>query len=100
MVGLGMVIGGFTAAILRGGLNTRAVPRLWKKRFGASRPKRFIASFAGGFLLLFGARIAGGCTSGLVLSGAAMLAVAGFAFAVTILISGVITARLLYRGTP
>lgn len=97
MVGLGMVIGGFTAAALRGGFNTRAVPRLWKSRFGDSKPKRFAAAFAGGFLILFGARIAGGCTSGLVLSGTAMLAAAGFVFSIAILASGILTAKLLYR---
>lgn len=100
MVGLGMIIGGFLAALLRGGLNPRSVPRLWKSRFGASKPKRFGAAFAGGFLLLFGARIAGGCTTGLVLSGAAQLAVAGFVFAAAILASGIFTARLLYRRAP
>ncbi|MHB8922543.1 MAG: YeeE/YedE thiosulfate transporter family protein [Thermoleophilia bacterium] len=97
MVGVGMVIGGFTAAALKGGLNTRSVPRLWKSRFGDSKPKRFAAAFAGGFLLLFGARIAGGCTSGHVLSGTAMLAASGFVFAIAILASGILTAKLLYR---
>ncbi|MEW6020431.1 MAG: YeeE/YedE thiosulfate transporter family protein [Pseudomonadota bacterium] len=97
MLGAGMVIGGFLAALLRGGLNTRAVPRLWKSRYGSSPAFRFAAAFAGGFLLLFGARLAGGCTSGLVLSGTAMLAPAGFVFAFAILGSGIVTARLLYR---
>jgi hypothetical protein len=100
MIGAGMVIGGFLAALLRGGLNPRSVPRLWKSRFGPSRLKRFSAAFAGGFLLLFGARIAGGCTSGLVLSGVAQLAPAGFIFAFSIIASGIITAKLLYRRTP
>ncbi|MBE0429518.1 MAG: YeeE/YedE family protein [Thermoleophilia bacterium] len=100
MLALGMVIGGFLAALLRGGLNRRSVPRLWRSRFGSSRPRRFAAAFAGGFLLLLGARIAGGCTSGLVLSGSAMLAVAGIVFSITILVSGIITARLIYRRKP
>ena len=97
MIAAGMVIGGFLAALLRGGLTTRPVPRLWASRFGSSRPKRFAAAFAGGFLLLFGARLAGGCTSGLVLSGVAQLAIAGFVFAVAIMLSGIVTAKLLYR---
>lgn len=97
MIGLGMIIGGFLAALLTGTINTRAVPSLWKSRFGDSKPKRFAAAFVGGFLLLFGARIAGGCTSGLVLSGVAQLAVAGFLFGAAIFASGIITAKLLYR---
>jgi len=93
----GMVIGGFLAALLTGTLNPRSVPRLWKSRFGDSKPKRFATAFAGGFLLLFGARIAGGCTSGHVLSGAAQLAIAGFLFGASIFASGIVTAKLLYR---
>jgi uncharacterized membrane protein YedE/YeeE len=93
----GMVIGGFLAALLTGTLNPRSVPRLWKSRFGDSRPRRFATAFVGGFLLLFGARIAGGCTSGLVLSGVAQLAIAGFIFGASIFASGIITAKLLYR---
>ncbi|MFA5809003.1 MAG: YeeE/YedE thiosulfate transporter family protein [Thermoleophilia bacterium] len=98
MLAIGMVLGGFLAALLKGGLTTRAVPRLWASRFGDSRPKRFAAAFAGGFLILYGARIAGGCTSGLVLSGVAQLAIAGFIFAIAILASGILTARFIYRG--
>ena len=97
MVNVGMVIGGFLATVIKGKLNVRSVPRLWVSRFGDSKPKRFAAAFAGGFLLLFGARLAGGCTSGLVLSGIAQLALAGFVFAVAIMASGIVTARLLYR---
>ena len=97
MIAPGMIIGGFLAALLTGTINTRPVPRLWKSRFGGSKPKRFAAAFAGGFLLLFGARIAGGCTSGLVLSGVAQLAVAGFVFGASIFASGIVTAKLLYR---
>ena len=51
MEGLGMVIGGFLAALLTGTLDTRSVPRLWASRFGDSKPRRFAAAFAGGFLL-------------------------------------------------
>jgi len=97
MIGVGMVIGGFLAALLTGTINTRSVPQLWKSRFGESKPKRFAAAFVGGFLLLFGARIAGGCTSGLVLSGVAQLSVAGFLFGAAIFASAIPTAMLLYR---
>lgn len=96
MIPVGMILGGFLAALLTGSINTRRVPRLWKSRFGNSTGARFAAAFAGGFLLLLGARLAGGCTSGHVLSGVAQLSVAGMIFGATILGSGVITARLLY----
>ena len=98
MIAVGVVIGGFLAALIRGGLTTRSVPRLWASRFGESRAKRFSVAFLGGFMLIFGARIAGGCTSGLVLSGVAQLALAGFVFGATIFGSGILTAKLLSRG--
>lgn len=97
MVSIGMVVGSFLASLVKGGFNIRSVPKLWASRFGDSTAKRFLAAFAGGFLLLFGARLAGGCTSGLVLSGVAQLALAGFIFAVAIMTSGILTAMLLYR---
>lgn len=96
MIPVGMILGGFLAALLTGGINTRRVPRLWASRFGKSTGARFAAAFAGGFLLLLGARLAGGCTSGHVLSGVAQLSMAGIIFGAVILGSGVLTARLLY----
>lgn len=102
MLAAGMLIGGFLAALLKRGFNVRSVPPLWASRFGNSKAKRFSVAFLGGFLLLFGARIAGGCTSGLVLSGVGQLAIAGFVFGAAIFGAGVVTARLLYRdwGRP
>ena len=41
----------------------------------------YVPSFIGGFLLLFGARIAGGCTSGHMMSGMMQGSVSGFIFA-------------------
>ena len=100
MITVGMIIGGFLTALIYRGFNVRSVPQLWARRFGDSRAKRFAAAFAGGFLLLFGARIAGGCTSGLVLSGVAQLSLAGLVFGVSIFASGVFTAKLMYRRVP
>lgn len=100
MIAIGMILGGFLAALVYRGFNTRAVPALWASRFGNSRGKRFAAAFAGGFLLLLGARIAGGCTSGLVLSGVAQLSLAGLVFGISIFASGVVTAKLIYRRVP
>jgi uncharacterized membrane protein YedE/YeeE len=54
-------------------------------------------SFVGGFLLLFGARFGGGCTSGHMISGISQLAISSFLFSAALFISGIITARVLYR---
>ena len=74
------------------------VPEMWAHVFGSSKTKRYIYSFIGGFLLLFGSRLAGGCTSGLFISGGSQLAIAALIFAGAMFASGIITAKLLYRG--
>lgn len=59
---------------------------------GSKRP--FTALF-GGILAGFGARIAAGCTSGLGLSGAAVLSLAGFTFLCTFFATGLIVSRFM-----
>lgn len=97
MLVLGVIVGGLLAAIVSRSRRRTAVPEMWAARFGASPHKRFVAAFAGGFLLLFGARLAGGCTSGHVMSGLSQLAVASALFAAGVFATGILTARLLYR---
>ncbi|MBL8052066.1 MAG: YeeE/YedE family protein, partial [Nitrospira sp.] len=58
--------------------------------------KRLIWSFIGGFLLLFGARFGGGCTSGHMISGVSQLAVSSFVFSTALFPSAILTARWLY----
>src|SRR5690606_31952256 len=52
---------------------------------------------AGGFLILFGARLAGGCTSGHVITGMTQLATASFIFAAAVFAVGIPTARVVKR---
>lgn len=95
---LGMAIGGFI-----GGrtfkIPVRDIPELWEKRFGQNKTNRYVAAFAGGFLILFGSRLAGGCTLGLFISGSTQLAVSGLYFGVVIFAFAMITARVVY-GNP
>lgn len=72
------------------------VPSIWSARFGLSRTKRYIAAFAGGAILLFGARMAGGCTSGHGISGGLQLAVSSWTFFFSMFSSGVVTAFALF----
>lgn len=65
----GIPLGAFLSAWMTGRFSPRIIPREWKARFGRSPIKRLAASFLGGFLLLFGARLGGGCTSGHMISG-------------------------------
>jgi len=56
----GIFFGAFVSAITSGSFLLKAVPDMWERRFGPSRPKRFTAAFLGGVIVMFGARLAGG----------------------------------------
>jgi hypothetical protein len=59
--------------------------------------KRILWSFIGGFLLIFGARMAGGCTSGHILSGGMQLAFSSLTFAVFVFVGLLLTGKLFYK---
>jgi uncharacterized membrane protein YedE/YeeE len=73
------------------------VPTVWKERFGSSPVKRYAAAFLGGFLLLFGARLAGGCTSGHGISGTLQLGVSSWLFFAVMLAVAMAFAQILFR---
>ena len=82
-----------------------ALSAVWAGRFrwrveGAARGRgsRLFKALVGGILAGFGARIAAGCTSGVGLSGAAVLSVAGFVFLGAFFVAGLIAARLSGGG--
>lgn len=98
LVVFGMVGGGLLGSLLvRRRTAADALPRAWRERFGARRALRFGVAFVSGGLLLFGARLAGGCTSGHVISGMSQLAISGMVFAAAVFASGIPTALLMYR---
>ncbi len=98
MIAAGIFIGAFVSSRLSKEPKAEPVPALWASRFGPSVGKRMAGAFLGGMLLIFGARLAGGCTSGHGLSGSMQLAVSGWVFFACIFVSGVATAKLLFRG--
>ncbi len=69
----------------------------WEKYRGTSKINRAVWAFIGGFILIFGARMAGGCTSGHIISGGMQLAMSSFVFAVFVFIGLLTTGRLFYR---
>ncbi|MFW5653868.1 MAG: YeeE/YedE thiosulfate transporter family protein [Planctomycetota bacterium] len=75
---------------------TEHVPALWQQRFGPSRGLRYVAAFFGGAIMLFGARMAGGCTSGHGLSGGLQLALSSWSFFFAMFGAGVLTAFALF----
>ncbi|MCA1796031.1 MAG: YeeE/YedE family protein [Geobacteraceae bacterium] len=94
---LGMAIGGFIAGRTFAQQITD-IPAIWAQRFGKSPVKRYAFCFLGGFLILFGARLAGGCTLGLFLSGSTQLALSGIYFGVVIFGIAMLTTHLLFKN--
>ncbi len=101
MLVLGMLVGGGITALLfrekQPEADKGSMPSMWKSKFGPSETKRYSAAFLGGLLLLFGARLAGGCTSGHMISGISQLAVSSFIFGITTFGVAIIVAKFMYR---
>jgi hypothetical protein len=96
MLVVGVFAGAFASSKLSGDRTPVVVPARWAERFGTAASKRFAGAFIGGALLMVGARLAGGCTSGHGISGALQLAVSSWVFLITIFTTGVIAAMALY----
>lgn len=88
------VIGVAIGALLSALLARRIQFKLDGGKFlgGSKRP---ITALIGGILAGFGARVAAGCTSGLGLSGAAVLSLAGFTFLGTFFAVGLLVSRFM-----
>ena len=56
----GVLLGALSSALLSRDFAWRGIPPMWATRFGSGAPLRAGAAFAGGFMLLVGARVAGG----------------------------------------
>jgi uncharacterized membrane protein YedE/YeeE len=69
----------------------------WKKYKGSSPFKRILWSFIGGFILIIGARMADGCTSGHILSGGMQLSISSLIFAVFVFIGLLVTGKYFYK---
>ena len=68
----------------------------WKKIIGPQPWKRWTIAFIGAIVLEYAAGIAGGCTSGLAISGGMLLAPAAFLFIAGMFASGIVTALVVY----
>jgi uncharacterized membrane protein YedE/YeeE len=95
---IGIALGAFLSARM-GGVVRPAIATVWRELTGiTSAPARFAMAFSGGFVLLLGARIAGGCTSGHGVSGMAQLAVGSTIAVVAMFAGGILTAAALRRN--
>lgn len=94
---VGVVAGAFLAAWSGGELTGQWLPAMWQDRFGPdSHLLRGGVAFAGGILMAFGARMAGGCTSGHGISGTLQLAIGSWVSAICFFIGGIVTALLMF----
>ncbi len=92
---LGGTLGALTSKTLKFSKNS---DQQWKAIFGPQAWKRWLIAFFGAIVLEYGAGIAGGCTSGLAISGGMLLAPAAFLFIAAMFASGILTALVVYRG--
>ena len=93
---VGLLIGGILAAAI-GGSRAPAAEIVHASETSASR--RYRDAFLGGVLIIFGARLAGGCTSGHIISGITQLAVSGVLFGAAVFGAGMLTARIMKGGS-
>lgn len=96
MLVIGVFAGAWISSRLSGDRTERSVPPLWEWRFGKSAGKRLAAAFGGGALMIFGARLAQGCTSGHGISGALQLALSSWIFVVLLFVAGTAMTFALY----
>jgi hypothetical protein len=93
----GVAIGAFLSMKLSGARRA-AISPIWTRALGSASPaKRYAVAFIGGFVMLFGARLADGCTSGHGISGMAQLAVGSTVAVAAMFAGGIATALLLMR---
>ena len=95
---LAVIAGAAVTAMTGGEVHNEWLPPMWRARFGDSVPLRGAIAFSGGCLMAFGARLAGGCTSGHGISGTLQLNVASWIAVICFFIGGVATAMLLFRA--
>jgi len=96
MLVVGLLIGGFLARRLSGEGKAPAMERVHAEERTPAR--RYLNAFMGGVLIIFGARLAGGCTSGHIISGITQLAISGMLFAAGVFGAGMLTAKLMKGG--
>ena len=98
---LSMALGGFLGRLMTksGGAApvVRQVPAVHAARFGESAATRYVLAFIGGVIVLWGARLAGGCTSGHMMSGMMQTSVSGYLFAAAAFAAAIPTAMLIYK---
>jgi len=97
---IAMIIGGAIAYMMQSSPTTKeekSMPEVWVDNYGHTPFKRYVFAFVGGFLVLWSARLAGGCSSGHMMSGMMQTSVSGYLFAASTFIVAIPVAKMLYK---
>ena len=96
---IALAIGAFISSQLRKGVGQREKlsPKVWNDKFGKFASERFLVTFVSGFVVLFGARLAGGCTSGHMMSGLMQTSISAYLFTLGIFLAAIPTAMIVYN---
>lgn len=94
---VGIAAGAFLSMRLSGS-SRAAISPIWARALGTPSPaRRYAIAFGAGVLMLVGARLADGCTSGHGVSGTAQLAISSLVAVGAMFAGGILTATLLLR---
>ena len=93
----GAFFSGLLLSLIRKDFKLTLIHENWKKYKDNSATSRIVWSFVGGFILIVGARMAGGCTSGHVISGGMQLAASSLIFAAFVFAGLLVTGKVFYR---
>ena len=94
----GALFGGFiTSVFITKSFRFSFIPTGWKTYKNNSILSRLLWSFVSGFIMIIGARLAGGCTSGHFMSGMSQMAISSMIFGAVVLVVVIVTGRLFYN---
>jgi uncharacterized protein len=93
---VGVMLGAFAASVAARQFHVETMPATWRQRFGGSISLRFAGAFIGGALEMYGARLAGGCSSGHGISGTMQLAVSSWTFTILMFGTAILVSSLLF----
>ncbi len=92
----GGLLSGMVISLIRKEFKIKMIHSNWEKYKGNSFAIRSLWAFFGGFILIVGARMAGGCTSGHVISGGMQLAASSLMFAFFVFAGLLATGKFFY----
>jgi len=95
---LGVLFGGFVSSVfITKTFRFSLIPTAWKTYKNNSVASRLLWSFFSGFIMIIGARLAGGCTSGHFMSGMSQMAISAIIFGTVVMITLVVTGKYFYK---